>query len=633
LSTSDHESREAAIHHVHGPLEILAGHGTGKTTLLLERYTHLVKERIAWPFEVLLLTFTRRAAVQMRERLQLLLGEDSDSLPIYTIHSFARLVLATATPGQRQPFKIYDPNRAFPLLKRAMSDTGLPESVWPATFVADIITDAKERGVTPEAFVTVPDSPAQQAVGRAYARYQELLAQAHAMDFADLVMSAKQLLQRDSQFLEQMRMRCRFIMVDEWQDVGLGQYELIRLVTGPAQNLFVAGSAAQSIYEWRAANYARLSEQFYGDYPQARRITLRDNFRSTEQIVRAAAALFGQAQYPDVDIVAQRGPGELIRDVRLANEHEEAAFVAGEVLSLARSGIPLKEMAVLYRTNRQSTLLEREFTHSHVPYVLPQKQRLYHRCEVRDVLTYIALAIGDDDESNLSHIVNTPPRGIGPITIRAITGDDPRLTWEHISEAIAHGQGMGLRSQAVEGLKQFHDQIAELRNTACNLKPTALIDLILDRTGYRAWLADELDGEARLSSIHDLRREAEEYDTTANFRHHPERIEADMERPDEEGVTFLTIHSAKGLQFRAVFVVGLEEGLLPYARAVEGGSEAGERRLMHVAISRARDLLYLVSVQSREHVNAGRRVYPRPSRYLACLPREIVTRHTRMRAD
>lgn len=617
------EGRETAIHHVHGPLEILAGHGTGKTTILLERYAHLVRERLAWPYEVLLLTFTRHAAIELRERLQLLLGEDVNDLPIYTLHAFARLILAN-TSDRRQPLRIYDPNRAFQILKQAMRDVRLPETVWPAPFVADLIADAKERGVRPEEFVTVSDSPAQQAVARAYARYQELLAQAHAVDFADLLMTARQKLTSDSQLLSQIRLRCRFVMVDEFQDTSLGQYQFIRLLVGPSQNLFVVGSAAQSIYEWRAANYTRLSQAFQADFPNAKRVVLRDNFRSTSQIVQAAAVLFKSGQYPDVDLNAQRGLGESIRDIRLPTERDEAAFVADEAVRLARSGIPVNEMAVLYRTNRQSALLEREFMRRQVPYVLPQRQRLYHRREVRDTLTYLGLANGED-QTSLNHILNTPPRGIGPVALRALTSSQPLLTWEYLCEAIERGAEIGLKPQALESLKQFHGLVDELRTAAPALHPASLIELTLDRTGYRAWLADELDGESRLNSIEDLQREAEDYLTTAEFLTTVHaRIEADLERPNDEGVTFSTIHSAKGLQFQVVFVVGMEEGLLPLARSVENGSESGERRLAHVAFSRARDLLYVVSAQSREQ--AGRRAYPRPSRYLTCLPHEIVNR-------
>ena len=626
MDQDDREAREAAIRHRTGPFEVMAGHGAGKTTILLERYARLVRERAAWPYEIVLLTFTRWAAVEMRERLQLLLGEDTDSLPIFTIHAFAKLVLATAA-DRHSPFKVYDPNQAFKTLRRAMADAGLPETVWPPALVAEIIADAKERGTGLEEFVTIPDSPAQQAIAHVYARYQELLRQDRASDFADLVMGAHRLLQSQPRLLEQLQMRCRFVMVDEWQDTSLGQYQFIRQIVGPGGNLFVVGSEAQSIYEWRQANYARLTEKFYADFPDTTRVVLRNNFRSTEQIVRSAAALFSGRRYPDVDLVATRGPGDPIQDVRVQNEYEEAAFVADEAARLASSGIPWNEMAVLYRINRQSALLEHEFMHRQIPYVLPLRQRLYHRREVRDILAYLSLTLAPD-EAALRQIINAPPRNIGPVALRTLKGPAPSIGWQRFLDASERGQEMGFKPQAVEGLREFRRTLDDLTARAKYTPPAALIDLVLERTGYQAWLMDELDGEARLNSIHALRREAEAYHTTAEFLAvMRDRIEADLERPDDEGVTLLTIHSAKGLQFRAVFVIGMEEGLLPHARSVESGGEAGERRLAHVAISRACDRLYLISAQSREH--NGRRVYPRPSRYLTALPRDAVTRSGR----
>jgi DNA helicase II / ATP-dependent DNA helicase PcrA len=625
VQSTDGQARERVVQHVQGPLEVHAGHGTGKTTLLLERFARLVKERLAWPFEVLLLTFTRRAAMEMRERLQPLLGEDTDDLSILTLHAFARRLLASQPEHKNHPLIVYDPNQAFRVLRQAMADAGLPETIWPPTFVAGLISDAKEQGHGPEALATVPDSPGQLALLRAYSRYQARLAEANALDFADLVNQAVRLLGADAKLREQAWLRYRFVMVDEFQDTSLGQYALVRLMAGPASNLVVAGSAAQSIYEWRQANYSRVSAQFRTDFPNAPQIYLRDNFRSSQQIVNAAAKLFKPEQYPDVDLIAQRGAGELIRDVRVGNEYDEAGFVAGEASRLAQSGVPLNQMAVLYRTNRQSALFEYEFMRRKVPYVLPQRQRLYHRREVRDMLAYLALATTDDEQA-LGQIINAPPRGLGPVAIRQLRDEHGHITWVRLVEAISNADEMGLKQQAVQAIEQFWDLAQALRGAAADLAPADLIDRVVEQTGYRVWLADEFDGQIRLNSIHELRREAEGYTSTGKFLAAVQaQIEADLERPDDEGITLLTIHGAKGLQFRVVFVVGLEEGLLPAAKSAAGVAEAGERRLAHVAFSRACDLLYVVSAQSRE-LN-GRRVFPRPSRYLGAIPRSVMARY------
>ncbi|MCC6192496.1 MAG: UvrD-helicase domain-containing protein [Anaerolineales bacterium] len=625
MPSTDGPARERVVQHVAGPLEVQAGHGTGKTTLLLARFARLVRERLAWPHEVLLLTFTRRAALELRERLQCLLDEDTDDLPILTLHAFARRLLASQPDRKQKPITIYDPNHAFRVLRRAMADVRLPETVWPPAFVASLVADTKEQGLGPEAFATVPDSPAQQALARVYERYQARLAQARALDFADLVLEASRLLRADAGLLAELQQRYRFLMVDEFQDTSLGQYALVRLMAGPGRNVLVAASAAQSIYEWRHAHYPRLSAQFRTDFPDAPRVCLQDNFRSTHQIVAAAGALFRPGQYPDVDLTAQRGAGELIRDVRLPSEHDEAAFVAGEAQRLARGGTRLNQMAVLFRTNRQSALLEHAFMRHCVPYVLPGRQRLYHRREVRDVLAYLTLAT-TGEEAALDQVINTPPRGLGPVALRLLRGSDNHLTWTRLVEAMSEPDAVGLKLSAVQALEQFWDLAQSLRKIARDLPHAELIDRVLEDTGYRAWLAEELDGSLRLNSIHELRREAEGYPDIARFLAAIQaQIEADLERPDDEGVTFLTIHAAKGLQFKVVFVVGLEEGLLPAAKAVDGAGEAGERRLAHVAFSRACDLLYLVSARSREL--GGRRVYPRPSRYLGAIPKSAVIRY------
>ncbi|MCC7362704.1 MAG: UvrD-helicase domain-containing protein [Anaerolineales bacterium] len=625
MQSTDETVRQQIVQHVYGPLEIQAGHGTGKTTLLLERYAHLVKNRQAWPYEVLLLTFTRRVVLEMRERLQNLLGEDCDDLPIYTLHGFARSLLARQPEYKQHPYALYDPNQAFRVLRRAMAQVQLPETVWPATFVAGLIAEAKEQAIGPESFATVPGSAGQQALAQTYTHYQALLTKARAMDFADLVLGAVRMLRSDSALLAQLHQHYRFVMVDEFQDTSLGQYALVRQIAGPTANLVIAGSAAQSIYEWRHAHYPRLSAQFQADFPQARQVRLQDNFRSSTQIVAAAGALFHPGQYPDVQLTAQRGAGQPVRDVRVPNEYDEAAFVARETVQLSQTGFALNEMAVFYRTNRQSALVEYEFMRRKVPYVLPQRQRLYHRREVRDMLAYLMLATTDDEQA-LGQVINTPPRGLGPVTMRLLSDELGHITWARLIEAITNTAELGLKPQAAQTIERFWDLAHALRDAAAQLGPADLIDRILEETGYRAWLTEELDGPTRLNSIHELRHEAEGHVSTAQFLAAVQaQIAADLEQPDDAGVTFLTIHAAKGLQFRVVFVVGLEEGLLPAAKSVDSAAEAGERRLAHVAISRACDLLYLVSAQSRE-LN-GRRIYPRPSRYLGAIPKEVISRY------
>lgn len=614
-----------AIEHERGPMEVLAGHGTGKTALLTERNARLIEKRLAWKYDILQLTFTRRAAVQMRERLQLRLSEDVDNLPIYTIHALCRVILQGEFDADKdKPFRVYDPVAAFRVLRRAMADAGAPENVWNPAFVAQVISDAKEWGIGPAEFVTVPDSVSQQVIARVYRCYQELLAEENGFDFDDLIFAAANLLESKPELLARLHEQHRFIQVDEWQDSSVGQYRLIRLLTGPEANLFVVGSESQSIYEWRQANYSRLAQFFCEDFPQARKIVLEDNFRSTNQIVNAARALFN-GRYHDVDLVAHRGPGEPVQDVRLLDEYSEAAFVAAEAHRLHEAGIPWREMALLYRTRGQGALFEQEFLRHSIPYVLTQGQRLYYRREVGDVLAYLAVA-ESGDEAALTQIVNTPPRGLGPVSVRAIKGMHPYITWDQLFKVMTDGQSMKLRPKAIEAVSRLYDLLMDLESRCKEAAPAEFIDYVIEKSGYRAWLLEEFDGEERLASIRDLQREAAEHHATPEFLAAIKaKLAAEAERPDDSGVTLSTIHSVKGLQFRVVFVAGIEEGLLPHAKSSEGGSdEEGERRLAHVAMTRAQDSLYLVSAQSRER--GGHRIDTRPSRYLFDLPRDAVVR-------
>lgn len=622
--------REAAIYHTGAPLEIKAPHGSGKTELLLRRCARLEQDGEAWRQEWKLITFTRKATRGAKERLQLLLGEDADDLPVLTIHSLGRSILQTAL-GLRD-FRVVDPQQASFAVQRAMKDCGLSEQVFAPEQVADLIADAKEQGRTPEGFVSLPGSRLQKRIAQVYACYQDLLRSRHAYDFADLICEAALLLGRDAPLREQVQMTTRFLMVDEWQDTSPGQYALIRQLVGPEQDIVVAGSEDQSIYEWRQANYQVLSAAFRRDFPDVQEIELAVNFRSKEPIVKAAAALFANApeRYAALDIHAACGSGDPIYDVRVLNDVTEAAFVAHEAQSLAQAGRSLADIAVLFRTREQAALLEEEFMHRRVRYTLVDTPRLLHRREIRDVLAYLVLALRDDDHA-ANQVLNIPARGIGPVSLRALKGSLPHITMTHLRAAVSGKEKVEIRGPALAGVKEFVALVDELRHVAKRARPAAMVDEVLERAGYRAWLQEDLTGRRKFHSISELRRKAvEEASLEGYLRKTFAEIAEDLDDPHmDEGVSLMTVHGAKGLQWGVVFVVGMEEGLLPYAKAVQNGHELGERRLAHVAFSRARDRLYLVSAQVRSR-DGVQRIYPRPSRYLAALPREIVERHTPM---
>lgn len=623
------ERQMEAIGHTFGPMEVLAGHGTGKTQLLVARFKALCDRKIAWKFDILVVTFTRPAAGQMRERIQYELAEDVENLRVTTYHAFCHALLESEL-GKRdddKPFRVKDPPRAFSVLLQAMRDVGVTDTRLRPRFIAEQIAQAKENGLSPEHYLSVPGSPNMRTVADVFRRYQEILRAENAHDFADLVYESIHLLETRPEVLTRLREQHRFLMVDEWQDTSIGQYHLVRLLAGTEEaNLFVVGSHSQAIYEWRQANYDTLSRAFYEDFPLAKLVILEENYRSTEQIVRCGRALL-DGRYLDVDLVARRGPGEPVQDVRVPTEYDEAAFVASEALHLHHhgEGIPWKEMAVLMRTNAQAAPIEQEFMRQGIPYHLAHGQRLLFRKEVRDLLAYMKIVTTHDD-SVMDQVVNTPPRGLGPVALRTLKGGAPTLGWEHLFQALSMGEERKLRQTAVAGVKAFLELLEAIETEGKDRPPADLIDVILTKSGYRAWLHQEYDGDSRLASIRELQREASEFvDTGAFLEAVRARLDAEAERADDQGVFVSTIHSVKGLQFQAVWLIGMEEGLLPHHKAADGWSnEEGERRLAHVAITRARDHLYLVGAKTRER--RGGRVDTRPSRYLVELPRGDVTR-------
>lgn len=614
-----------AVEHEHGTVEVLAGPGTGKTRILVERMARLIEKQLAWKYDILCLTFTQKDAAELRERIQLRLGEDVDKLPIYTLHGFGRNLLASERDSTDKPFRVFDPEASFRLIQRAMQDLQVSETIWSPRFVAELIAETKERSVCPEEFLTIPDSVNQQAVARVYARYQELLTEQGGYDLSDLIMATTRLLESRPELVAQIHQQHSFIQIDEWQDVSLGQYRLIRLLTGPPANLFVVGSEAQAIYEWRQANYKRLSESFYTDFPDAHLIILEENFRSRRQIVETSKAIFlGGTNYRDIHLAATRGEGERVQDLRVPTGVDEAVFVISETKRLHdEGGVPWREIAVLFRTNRQSRAFEQECLFQQVPYILLQGQRLYNRREIQDMLIYLDVVHSGSD-ARLASIINSPPRGLGPNTVRAIKGNSLAITWDHIFEALNSGESKGLRPKAVESLASFYDLLMDFTAHSGD-RPAALIDYIFEKSGYRAWVAQDLESEAKIASIEALKADAAEYESVGEFLEAVSKktsLEHEDYADDGDGVILSTIHTVKGLQFDVVFIVGMEEGLLPHGKAV-ASDEEGERRLAYVAMTRARDLLYLVSAAARER--NGRAVGSRPSRYLD-LPPEFINR-------
>jgi len=606
-----------AIEHETGPMIILAGPGTGKTRVLIYRVARLAQKGLASPHDVLAVTFTRKAAAEMRERVQLLLGYDVDGLNMSTIHSLAYRILTIA----ERRLRVLDTGKAFGLLKRAALEVGLDANLWDRPSLFQEIQRAKGRLIGPDEYVQVPGSYYEEAVARAYRRYQELLEEQRSLDLSDLVWKAVRLLRRNPTLLAHLRALSPFVMVDEFQDTSIGQYELLKLLAEESRNLFAVMSPAQALYEWRGAYADELLQRVREDFPALRELALKRNYRSVGTIVAASKAVInGNGRYKDVELSPVRDEGEHVAISRLSTQHDVAAFVVKEATRLHDTGTPWSEIAVLYRAHRQAYVLEKHLADAQLPYT--QANKLYQRAEVDQILAYLRLARDPHEEGALDVIANVPPRGIGPNSLQRIKQGQLHLTPERLAQVIAEGSTWGLREQVVESAYDLVELVTQTLAKRADLPPGELIQFILDQVGFAEWLQEKFDGHRRLASIRQIQDDASGFTDLESFLEYAAR-RTDGFLGSSRGVQMSTIHAAKGLEFDAVFVVGLEEGTLPHSRALKKARDpAGERRLCYVAMTRARDRLYLLS--ARANTLQDETQTRQPSRYFGDLPRHLI---------
>jgi DNA helicase-2/ATP-dependent DNA helicase PcrA len=624
------EQQIEAITHKDGPALLIAGAGTGKTRTLVKRFVHLWLTGDVWPPDWLVVSFSVPAANEFRQRVQLEAGQDLDKvdkLAIRTIHAHCRHILFNHESARSEkPPRVYDPERAFRILRKAMAEVLQgKESAWSARQVMDIITEAKELGVSPGEFVDTT-SASQAMIARVYRRYQELLREENAFDFADLIDRTIRLLETDPELLALLHEQHPYIMVDEAQDTSLRQFYLLRLMAGPRANIMIAAAPAQEIYHWRNTNYDLLHREFCEAYPTARTIVLDRNYRSAGHIVHASACILDPKKYSDVQVQPTQDDGDPIQLVCVPNEHDETVFVVQEIQRLFfEQGVPFNEMAVLARTGAQLTLVEQELLARRIPRDLSQGQGLYERPAAAHVLAYLALAAlpPEQSEKYLDVVINVPPRGIGPVTLKNMKSGDTRLKWDHLFRAMNEGEALKLRPKAVAAIQSFYLLLMDLQVKASEAEPAPMIEHILLRTGYWPYLSEQLDGEAQLATIREIQAEAEQYETITEFLEVVrERSVSAVDFLPGEGVQLCTIHGVKGRQFEAVWLIGCEEGLLPHARATRPIDEEGERRLFYVGMTRTRRFLYLLYTEYRQW--GQKRLKTRPSRYLRSLPAQHV---------
>ncbi len=638
LSGLNHQQHQA-VTAPPGPVLVLAGPGSGKTRVLTHRIAYMVAHLGIRPGEVLAVTFTNKAAREMRSRVEDLLGEEPSNGPrltLGTFHAFsARMLRREAADGDlpfTRDFVIFDDSDQRSLIRQALKEFNLdPKQVQPAK-VQNAISAAKNELIGPEAFVA--NTYFSEVARRVYLRYQQLLQQNNALDFDDLLFWAVRLLREDAGTLARYRQTYRHILVDEFQDTNTAQYVLLRLLAGEAPDLFAVGDADQSIYRWRGADYRNV-QRFQQDYPQAQVILLEQNYRSTQTILDAAMAVIDRLPgRRRKRLFTERGRGTRILVHEAYDEADEASFVVETIALLIHSGeVQPRDCAVMYRTNAQSRALEEAFLRAKLPYRLVGAQRFYGRREVKDIIAYLRLIHNPADQVSLLRVLNTPPRGLGAKSVAALlrAAEERGLPPGEFLIALAEEGGEELLApftrRAAAALTDFGAMLARWFRTRQDLPLAELVDRVLADVGYREYIDDGTEeGRDRWENVLELRNAAQEFSSlglTTFLEHLALVSDQDTLTEDQNAPILLTLHAAKGLEFPVVFIIGLDDGVLPHQRSFEDPEAmAEERRLFYVGLTRAKDRLFLVRAFRRR--TFGFSSIADPSRFLLDLPQDLL---------
>ncbi|HLJ68521.1 MAG TPA: UvrD-helicase domain-containing protein [Chloroflexota bacterium] len=619
-----------AVTHGDGPMLVLAGAGSGKTRVLTHRIAYLIDVKGVDPHNIMAVTFTNKAAGEMKERVIALAGRPGEWVTIGTFHAFCvRLLRRESDYFHRPNFTIYDTADQLALVKQAMDIAEVPESRARPQAVLGAISDAKNELIGPSQYQ--PNSYFEELVRRVYPVYQDLLRQNSAFDFDDLIMETVTYLREHSDRLDHYATRYQYILVDEYQDTNHTQYVLVNMLASKHRNLFVVGDDDQSVYSWRGADIRNILE-FERDYPDVREIKLEQNYRSTQNILDAANGVIAQnyGRKPK-RLWTEKDTGPSIRLFHAYDEEQEARFVADEIDRLVQAGeVAASDCAVMYRMNAQSRALEEAFIRANIPYILVGATRFYERREIKDVVAFLRLIVNPNDGVTLRRVINVPPRKIGATTVQALR------RWAEVNgvplmAAVERAADVpGLTPAARNALAQFAAMIAELRGEAQQLNVLDLLDLVLRRAGYESFVRDGSDeGEERWSNILELRTVAQDYAAEPpleGLRSFLENVsllgETDVLTEARPHVPLMTLHAAKGLEFSTVFLVGMEENLFPHSRSLESIEQMEEeRRLCYVGITRAKERLYLIHA-ARRMFHGNTLVNP-PSRFLADIPERL----------
>ena len=622
LSGLNNEQR-SAVTHGEGPLLILAGAGSGKTKTLTHRIAYLIQEMGVFPSKILAVTFTNKAAREMRERLARLLGESADNrgfMPwMGTFHSICVRLLRQDGMAIHIPtrFVIYDEDDKLGLIRQIMKQHGLTDRDIKPRAIAAAISKAKNALLTAQDFADGANGPIEQKKAEIFLAYQTQLQKAGALDFDDLLVKTVELFRTQKDIRKKWQQQFRHILIDEYQDTNAVQYALVKLLVNEQRNICVVGDDAQSIYSFRGADYTNILN-FERDFPGTTVVKLEQNYRSTDAILTLANTLIQHNIHrTDKNLwTALEGGREPVL-WQVYNESEEGMHIAQEIVEQANAGRAYSDMAVLYRTNAQSYAIERALRERYIPHKIVGGLRFLDRAVVKDLMAYMRLLFQPNDRVSFTRIVNVPKRGIGAVSVQKF------LMWHDTSEGsiidhLAHvHESDGLTPKAKSALKELGDTLSELQQKIDN-SPADLLEAIIEKTGYLQFINDgSPQADERMENVGVLIAEAKVYADTATFLEEMALMSSSDETADDQ-VTLMTLHAAKGLEFPVVFLVGMEEGILPHTRVFDSGKPDDieeERRLCYVGITRAREELFVTCANSRTQF--GQIGYNMPSRFLA----------------
>ena len=633
LLTGMNDQQAEAVQTTEGPLLIMAGAGSGKTRVLTHRIAYLIDEKMINPWNILAITFTNKAAREMRERAVALNPATSETL-IATFHSMCVRILRREADhiGYNRNFTIVDPGEQRTLMKRILKNLNLDPKKWNERAILGTISNAKNDLLDEIAYEHQAGDMYTQIVAKCYKAYQEELRRSEAMDFDDLIMMTLRLFDKNPDVLAYYQQRYQYIHVDEYQDTNHAQYQLVKLLASRFKNICVVGDADQSIYGWRGADMQNILD-FEKDYPEAKVVLLEENYRSTKKILQAANEVIkNNRNRRPKKLWTQNDEGEQIVYYRANDERDEAVFVASTIDNIVREKVKnFKDFAVLYRTNAQSRTIEEALLKSNIPYTMVGGTKFYSRKEIRDVISYLNLIANTSDNISFERVVNEPKRGVGPGTLEKLRN----FAYEQnmsLLYASANIMLSPIKGKAAQGVYDFANMILNLRDQLDGLSITDTVEAILDKSGYLDALSMQqtLESQSRIENIEEFMSVTKNFDETNTDGTEDETgidrlgrflndlaLIADTDDGEVEAaeVTLMTLHAAKGLEFPVVFLIGMEEGVFPLSRASEEPDELEEeRRLAYVGITRAEEILFLTNANTRTLF--GKTSYNRPSRFL-----------------